>query len=549
MDDNAKFCLHCGTPAEHTPEQEAPIELNTQAVMPEKKKKKVPVLLIALLSLVAVCGVLVAVFFQDIVGLFGKPGDSSGETLFQSVYGDAAHSVSKGIGGLFKLADTQPAPQTDITSQLNMKLRIGEAILQTLSSGGMDLSWLTNLNIRQTVVTDKDLAQVRWDLLLKDAAVSVDMIYGDNGYWIGLPGLSDTYLKFDMAALGIAGGADISGMQLPKLELSQAEVEAVLNRYFDITVKNIKNVKKENATIEAEGISQDVVQLTATLNGDTLLAIAKDFYKTLQEDEQARKLLDGLSEYCNALAAELSKTGAEEMPEKVDFYAELLASMAIAANSPVPEEIGEGKIITYLDSSNQIVGIALTDETGTAFSCLRAEQDGSFGLCLTADQVTITGKGTVSGGKETATYKLIIQEETAFSLKTKKFAVSEDGFEGTLTLILPDELVTQLMGASMGIELGVQLAQTADDQIDVDLVMAGQSIMGLSFTAEETEQLTIVLPEKTVPGEDETVIQQWLEGIDFEPLLKQLAQAGVPVDSLMPGAAEQEAANGYPAAA
>lgn len=479
---NSMFCLHCGQPV--TPEEKAKQKR-------EKRKRKAAFWLIGLASVLFVAGVLVAVFFADIMA-WAERLVLSPEMLMKKAIAVAAQDMGANTGGSGTSLETP--------RRYSAELYLDEALQEILFASEDDV-WLSNLQLGLAAGKDGDLQRMELALLVKEEPiVSFDLVQNADKAWLGAPGLNSRYLEFSKVDLGLG--------QMDTLPNGR-EMEKLARTYAEILLDGIHRVTKENTKLEIDGVSQKVLKLTATIGPEDARQIFSQLAEELETDETVKDLL-------NQWAGENS-------------HSELVAAIQTLA-AYADREVS---LICYLDNHNKLIGFALEDEKGnTLFYWAKAVRSGEFASLLTCGELSLSGKGTCSAGKKTGQYCLRVDGETLLSYQLKDFSVTKNGFSGSVFFPVPrsltDNSILGLFDAEMGVELH-QESVSGKQMLTINLQLGGKAYFGLILTEEKMNDFSVDIPKAVVPAKEDT-IEIWFQSFDCSAVEKKLAEAGVPIN-------------------
>lgn len=489
---DSKFCLHCGEPV--TPE-EKPAE---QTVVSEKKRGKVKFWLIGAASVLFAAGVLIAIFFADIVA-WAERVVLSPEMLMMKAFTSVAQDAGIGdIGSGFSL---------ETPRCYTMGIYVDEDILEFLSATEEgDSAWITDLNFQIVAGKEGDLTRSKMSLLLEEESiVSLDVLQNPEKAWLGIPELNERYLEIDKENLNAGQMNDLTD-KLP----SGSEMVQMLRTYGTILVDSIHTVTKENATLKVDSIRQDVLQLTATIRTEDIRKALFQMAQALKEDETARGLLNDLA-------------GEDIHTEAVNW----LKTQAESVNL-------ELQLIAYLDRYNKLTGMEVTDGGGrTLFYWAKTVSNGKYASRLTCGNLVLTGNGTCSGETRTGECILSAAGKTILTYQLKDFALNKNGFTGSL--------VFPIDGASSGAyvpglaQLSLELSQktvSGEEVLSLNLAVGEKALAGLTFREERMKDFSANIPASVVPVSDMEKVEKWIEGLDWESIPQRLIDAGVPVNAL-----------------
>lgn len=485
---DAKFCIHCGDAVqpEIIPEEQK-----------EKKKGKAKVWLIGAASFLFALGLLVAIFFADIVA-WTERLVLSPETLMMKAFATAAQDAGFGAG--------EQAYAFGTPYRYSFGFYLDETLqnLLAVTAEGKE-NWISEMNLQITAGRDGDLQRTQMGVAVKDySIVSIDVVQNKQKAWLGVPELNDRYLEL------------IQTQQIDSWEddlPDTREMKEILRTYGSIWVDSIHKVTKEKATLKIGGVSQEVLQLTATIRPEDARQAFAEMAGNMREDETVRKLLNGQSD-TEDLRSELVKL-LEDLSETADFGLELAA---------------------YLDGRNKLIGIELLDGgQNSLFYWAKAKSDGEFASLLTCGSFALSGSGTYSGDKETGRCRLSVDGKTVLTYELKAFALGKDGLSGSLIFVLPREWIASTELSLLNTDLCVELCQKTmlgKKALCFNLLAGDMPFMGLWLSGEKAKDFSVEIPQNTLPAQNDETLQVWLQSLDWGRAVKRLGVAGVPIDTL-----------------
>lgn len=468
----SNYCLYCGDPVASGAEKDI--------VKPAKSRAKF--VLIGLASVVFVIGVLIAVFFADVTA-WAERAFLSPDLLMKKAIASVAQDAGIGMETF----------SVDSPRRYTLGLYLDEDLRQMLAhSEDRDSSWIADINLQILAGEADGISKVQTALFLKEEViVGLEILQNQEKLWFGMPELNERYLEFPKETLGIE--------QQPEVTLDEDALEA----YVRILADSIQNVKKDKTFLEVDGVRQTSWKLTADIDTAQIRQMLGDLAKQLREDE--------------AITAIFS------YPEDRVIFEEMVSKLEQLAQRAELEL----QLVIYLDRYNKLIGFDLQDGEGnTLFYCAKAVDDGQFACRTACGNVVLTGKGTISNGKETGQYRLRIDGDTVLSYQVKDFAVKNNGFTGSV--IFPIQEAT-IFTAELNLELSQEMVSGAN-VLSLNLVSGGTAILGLTFMVEELRYLSIEEPEAVLPATQTDTMQNWIESLDWTIIFQRLKNAGVPID-------------------
>lgn len=595
------FCMKCGRPTEGEqvlcpnclaaqqpaqqaiPQQERPqqpqFDLNlagsAPAPKPPKKKKKGAIVLSVILALAVLAGV-VGYFFFDLGGVveytFVKlTKDEKDAAVFveqkaleqnSGMIGTVSNLLGSAAGGYGSMEDT--------FFDATLSLETGEALADILkqvipaSDSGMSAQQLLRLiedaKISANLLTDEDLGQLDLKLQLnKEQLITLrailDLATSEAYVGIAAPeGVSDSYMRLDLAQMGLNtdiitdsyAQAFAMGEKMADLMPSQKELDAMLDKYILLAVKNISKVSEETETIKADGVSQDVTVYEYTIDEATALKVVRAILKEAEHDDA---LYDVVAAFCASYNYYMESMYAgygygyryyEEL-DPDEIFAQI-PDLLDELKDVEPENYGTAIILkTYVDAAGNICGRALEEqESGTEISMVTVTKGNkkSFDAKVTVSGIVagkLAGTGTEKGGKLTGTYKLTSMGQTFLVLELENFDM--DTCLGTVRLQMGKALQEQMEDAidaealSLLGSLDIQLEITLEENsFGFGLLLDGEKLIKLGCSAREVKPGAVETPDDAVSVADEFDLQDWTEQLDIAPIINKLEKAGLPED-------------------
>lgn len=461
--------------------------------------------------------------------------------------------ISAFMEGLGKVsADNIQMPGMTAT-EFSMDIRVGDTLIGLLEGamgeGGMDLSALEKISMDVDMNVEGQLYQMLVGLAINDkklADADVIMDMAAMTYWIGLPGLHEDYILFDLSSAmegsGVSAGTATSMLPvLLEVMPDPEKLEPLLIKYVDVIFDNINNIEREYTTLELDGTKQDGVVLTYKLDEKTLADICLALMKTAKDDQELKAVIDELSEDLQALATEAggAADGMDLYPQFAAFLEEGIASIEETT------EYGEGNYIllsTSLDKKNNVLGRSFKlysdSKLNAEFSFLTVSDsqvsnlDMRFSFASSEEgktEVLLQGHSDLKNGAVTGgSYAL----RTAIEGEKTDWVVfiledcSESG--GTFTIEPTAALLRTIFGADAGaLDLALQFIVNGE-MFTTNLLLNDEVMVGIDITAKDSESAPIQKPSDPVDGLNDAAMQKWLEDLDLVKLLANWEAAGMP---------------------
>ena len=275
------------------------------------------------------------------------------------------------------------AADRSVGAATNIDINISEEALGMLGLlAEMDISWLSNIGIDGISYADKDSVTCDISLLLGEsrlASLQMLMDKTDMSIYFAVPEVLTKTVKVE---------SDTTNIPLDIFEAmpSGDELTALVKRYAEIFVSGIEKVEKSDGTITANGVTESCTVVKATLTEVDAVNIVKQMTETAKTDESLKALIvdlgDALAQFPNAdveSGNELYNSFVEELEWKLEGLGEIEHD----------EELEAFIITDYINSKNEIIGRAISNDTGEFIFYGTAKKDGSFGFELKIEEETV----------------------------------------------------------------------------------------------------------------------------------------------------------------
>ena len=500
-------------------------------------------------------------------------GDGDGKLEAQ----DFVDGYSKLYGSMLSALGTSNS--TAMSGMENsMSVSFGDDLMTLLagmiSGSGMDLdiSWLKEIGYTQKLNYDGSLMQTQTGITLNGKEIlSADMIVNlaKGMIYMGFPELSSKYLNMDMGAMAGVAAPSTGSMQdmLGKVTKaaaklpSEQELNAVMTKYLNVALQALPTATSENVTLSYSGVSQDVTATTYSIGYADLLNIAKQILTTAKSDAELEKVVDGFAAFAEEVSGETLDVYAEmvaAIPAALEEIEELLGSADAQSNKVgfrfTSYTAGEAQVgfkvtfyeyvshMEYDDYLQQWVQIS-SEMYEYTFQYVNIASGNNTALQVDVRMddkklFELAGTGTNKDGKANGSYQLSVDEYSEIlTLEVKDFdtnALKKGIFKGTLRLIPSEELMENAMGlsnflANPVLELVMDVNAT-NGNMTMNILNGNKLFLSFKFTSKMVESGSVKVPSGTVDLTDSSALMNWVTGLDFDKVLKNLKKADVPTD-------------------
>ncbi len=547
IEDGATFCGACGAPVNVVDEpQTAPL---TEEVAPQeenipmenfsdneesnnKKKRRMPTW--AKISIPVVAVALVAVIVLNIATIWGTllRWVGSGESYFRFVQSKGIEEMSENFIENYYSARTE---NKEFKTTLSMGVTVDESIGETIFAENEeilklinDVEFVTTLNSQN----EKFGADVALNLSNKKI-LSLETILdaGNDFVYFTVPEIIDTYLKANLDL----DEADVSFDVLEKASKALPEdddLKELIENYTTLIFDCVEDVEKESYTLKIDGIEQDCTSLSFEITDELATDMAKAVLEEAKDDEIIKKVVKDIEE-----AVGTDEDAYDEFIEAVDEALEELKDYE-------SEDITFAEITEYVNRSHEIIGFEIEVEDQSVFFATAVDGNEVAAEINFLDEVVLVGKGNIEDDILSGKFTLEANDSKLAEVKLTNCDVelAEKGlFAGNIKLSLLEDGIDMLesQGAEMASALKllnpaieIDVKRPNDNKCDIKLNLLGSSntvLFGIDASVETSDKSSnISVPKDAIDIEDEEALAQLATSIDFEKILENLKDAGVP---------------------
>lgn len=509
-------------------------------------KNLIPLIIVASVVVVLVVCVVNAARLNNFV----HKAFSSPEKYYQYVEKKAAQDLVNCGGDIYDsyVLDSMNVYDKSASAELSVELdKDGEELLELAGLAGLDLSWLKSVQVSADVsVKDHVMNMGATAGINKDSIITGNVILDteNENVYFQIPELTKTYIGVELEEIGNSRFEGLEEIQDMNKELlracpDQKQVEKLFNKYIKLALGHVDDVSKSTKTLKAEGIQQKATELKITMDGDTYRDMMEDVLETMQDDTEIEKMIEKICDASDDLDAD-------------DVYDEFQDKLDDMLDDMKYYEDREGKLFTmkvYVDGKGEIIGRKLEVErygrNVVDVSMVMPKKGSKFGfeLAATIDGQTlkIEGKGKESGNKINGEFSFKYNGTSIMDCTTRKLDISElkkGRLNGTLELNLSSGISTAL-----GYRYSEYASMLKDLQIAINANTSKNSAKYvLSINFDDKKIGTVTLAAKTgsgskakIPGSSSTVfvedsddLEDWMETIDWNKVVKNLDKTDLP---------------------
>ncbi len=535
LDDDVKFCPNCGTdlsdaPVEETTAPAVDFTLNTQAVQPAKKKsKKLWAILIPVIAVVVAAAVALAMFLPGLLAAKADP-----QTMLDNAFDRAESSMASAISQYFS-AYEQVNVTTDTAMTGSVGIALSQVLLELLGVGsGEDMTWLGQIRMDYLTAIEDNKMQVDVGLYLSETyivgmEVSYDLESGK--MWVGLPDLQDEplFAQLENEDYNMHAVVPPYAQLLALLAEEKETVSLVMEKGWDALFSSLKAERVEEKTVTVGDDDYTVKAVYCYMDNQTSLEPEREFLTWLSEYDAFFDLLDRFEVLISGYSG-VSMTGsAEAVKDAIDTAIDQLEEREYPGTRI--------DFCVYLNAAGEFVGISGLRDGVSVLEMITITEGsrtvGRFGDASVGILFDLSEENGATSGE--ITIKTIDDQNLSFRIEDLR--MDQDNYSGTIEMNIPKELISGLTGG-MGFapEAALRLSMEGDAkaaEMKLELVVADMTMLTLTSAAETLKDYTVNLPEGGVDADDPDASEQWVLGLDYEQIITNILEAGVPESVVM----------------
>ena len=418
---------------------------------------------------------------------------------------------------------------------LSYRLTLGDLARRAVEDySGMSMSWLKTLALSADSRSNGETAGMDLRLSVNDAFVaSAQLVYDllSGRTLVSIPELSGQ--TFALEAEETGSSPSLTRAQLAAVAEAlpvEEELDALLQKYFAILIRNVSNVERGSDVLEAEGILGTYATLTLTLDEAGARRAAASLVGELRWDEAVRTVIEGVAE-ARGLSPD---TSYEDFLSRLDELDSALARPTGGGGSYV--------LTVYVDEDGSIRGQRfLYDGYDDAVLLGYAvPRDGErFGLELLyargEDRYELAGRGTCTEDTVSGEFLLRSGGERLARLSLTRVGNADGQPTVDLTVVPSQSVYAGLFPealADYAHDLSIVLhseAQAESAAGTAELRQSGETALTLAVDQSVGSETAVDVPVESVTRE------AWLADLtveSFEGILAGLKEAGMPAGLL-----------------
>ncbi|MBP5249885.1 MAG: zinc ribbon domain-containing protein [Lachnospiraceae bacterium] len=456
----------------------------------------------------------------------------------------------------------------------------GTKLLGTLGDlADVKLDWLKNIEFSYGYALKNSLVGANTELKLnKKKIVSAEMTFemAENEAYVRIPEVDSSYLLLDEDILGEANSlGDEVDMNSFDKELnaylkalpSKGTLAKMLNKYIDIALDQVQDVKVGNKKVKVGDIQQNLTTIKVEIDEETLENIIVKVCEELKKDKDVKntilKFCDALKEY-----ERTESDGEDTYDDFLDMLEDLIDNADRYAKS-----YGESnglEYTLYVNGKGEVVG--RTVEASTKYSSRTKIETVSYMLVSKGSDYAfeaysksdvkrdgkkesstvnfeLSSEGKKKGNKYTGDAEIEIGEgnnkiKYKFSVNKLDYSKIFTGVaSGSVKLPLDADALSPIVGSytastisstlgtylgkDVSVDLGFNSSNKKGD-FTITLYSKDEKILSLTMSAKvgKASKLSVPSAKKATEISDEDDLMEWASSLDLSTISKNLEKAG-----------------------
>lgn len=462
---------------------------------------------------------------------------------------DAVDSLVDTITGIYGTLLEEPT-DLSVGADVDVSVYVGDYVIDMLeqqfaqqSGQNMDMDWMSEIVLGMDMDIADDITQMQLMLALADhQLVSLDAIvdFSQEMLYMGCPELTNTYAGLDFATMGL----DMSTFQMAQQQIddmraylpSEQTLNKLLTKYVELAVDNL-DVKEAPYTLELDGLKQDCTAMTISIGAEDVYNVLTAVLTEAKTDADLKTVIDNLSAYYS------KQMGAAETydmyPDFVAAIEELLTSLE-GQKDGLADAAGGIVLQIYVDGADSLIGMKLTvedDYDSMEVYYYTVTEGNTFNFEASAAQVQIVGSGTIKGDMVDAEYTMTLNGTDLLVLEVMDYdtaSASKGYINGTFRLEPTADLISLMMGSSsaasfadVALELTIATSEKSVN-LRLDVLTNDVLIVGIGIGTSTGKADDIQIPSQYIDPTDQEELMKWVEGFNFDEILDNMRDAGVP---------------------
>lgn len=326
---------------------------------------------------------------------------------------------------------------------------------------------------------------------------------------------------------------------LEKMLPKPATVEKLVGKYAKIALKEIKDVDVYSDTVEVDELSQKLTVVEYTISEETLYNMGMAIVKAAKKDKDIKKIIKNIEKGYEELDAELPSDLYDEFIDALDNAEDELDSAS-------PSDDTMATVYSYVNGKHEVVGRMFSqgEDSDEKYGYVRVYDGNKFEAKAELGGVYVYGSGTEKGGKINGEFTGYSGSDEIITIEFEDFeknAAKKGKLKGTVRIKPGKELKSMLSREisdssvrriinSLDFALEVKMDVTEKGgNVTYAVLVDGAEFVTLDITTKRSSGKKVSVPDgDTIDVTDEDELEEFIEDIDFDKVLRNLKKAGLP---------------------
>ena len=326
---------------------------------------------------------------------------------------------------------------------------------------------------------------------------------------------------------------------LEKMLPKPATVEKLVGKYAKIALKEIKDVDVYSDTVEVDELSQKLTVVEYTISEETLYNMGMAVVKAAKKDKDIKKIIKNIEKGYEELDAELPDDLYDEFIDALDNAEDELDSASPSDDTTVT-------VYSYVNGKHEVVGrkVSLGDDSDVEYSYVTVHDGKKFETEVKADKAYIYGSGTDKNDKITGEFTVYYDEDEIAVIEYENFeknSFKKGKLKGTVR-VTPGKALKSMLSRKISDSSVRRIINSLDFALEVKMdvtkkggnitytfLVDGAEFVSLDITTKRSAGKKVSVPDgDTIDVTDEDELEEFIEDIDFDKVLRNLKKAGLP---------------------
>ena len=326
---------------------------------------------------------------------------------------------------------------------------------------------------------------------------------------------------------------------LEKMLPKPATVEKLVGKYAKIALKEIKDVDVYSDTVEVDELSQKLTVVEYTISEETLYNMGMAVVKAAKKDKDIKNIIKNIEKGYEELDAELPDDLYDEFIDALDNAEDELDSAS-------PSDDTMATVYSYVNGKHEVVGRMFSqgEDSDEKYGYVKVYDGNKFEVKAELGGVYGYGSGTEKGGKINGEITEYSGSDEIITIEFEDFeknAAKKGKLKGTVR-ITPGKALKSMLSRKISDSSVRRIINSLDFALEVKMdvtkkggnitytfLVDGAEFVSLDITTKRSSGKKVSVPDgDTIDVTDEDELEEFIEDIDFDKVLRNLKKAGLP---------------------